>query len=197
MSTDLAPYLKRLENIFNEIDSEYAKGQEHYGGFTCEGCPDNCCTTVFSHYTLAEYFYLCEGLDQLDDPTIETVVKRAEEYFRQIAKKGYKQESLSIMCPLNVDEKCIVYKSRPLICRIHGLPASLSKPGKPVQSWPGCDIFKAKHADETIDFQIDRTLFFTQIADVEKQVRQEMVFFQQYKKTIAEMILDYAKGQML
>ncbi len=195
-TTDMEPYIKQLENVFNDIDIEYKKGQSHYGGFSCEGCPDNCCKTVFNHYTLAEYFYFCEGLDKLEDSVMEDVSVRARDYFQQIARVGYAQESLEIMCPVNFDGKCIVYENRPLICRVHGLPSVLHTPGRKGQQWNGCNVFQEKNNGTDLTLIIDRTRYFTLIASIEKGIRQEMVFFKKYKKTISEMILDYLRGQI-
>ncbi|MEO5361234.1 MAG: hypothetical protein H7843_12425 [Nitrospirota bacterium] len=200
MSFDITPYIDKLSEIFMASDALYQKSQEHYtvGGepFSCTGCLDNCCTTVFYHYTLIEYFYLAEGLSQIaDDAMAEAIVERSQAYFMEIVRNPFKTDSLRIMCPLNFDGMCVVYKNRPLICRVHGVPSSLSQPGKANQRWDGCKRFTDQHGGKEFPVVIDRTPFYSQIASLEGQLRKEMVFFQRYKKTIAEMIIDYIKEE--
>ena len=51
-----------------------------------------------------------------------------------------------------------------------------------------------EHGDK-VDFEIDRTAFYTRMASLERELREEMVFFQKNKKTIAEMIITGATGR--
>ncbi|MBF0456933.1 MAG: hypothetical protein HQK99_03455 [Nitrospirae bacterium] len=201
MSVDITPYISKLSEIFNASDALYLKSQNSYlttagEAFSCTGCLDNCCTTVFYHYTLIEYFYLAEGLSQIMDPEMaETIAERSQAYFMEIVRNPFKTDSLRIMCPLNFDGKCVVYQNRPLICRVHGVPSSLSQPGKAVQRWDGCKKFVELHGGKDFPVVIDRTPFYAQIAALEGQLRKEMVFFQKYRKTIAEMVIDFIKDE--
>ncbi|MBF0518545.1 MAG: hypothetical protein HQK92_02350 [Nitrospirae bacterium] len=203
MESDISIYMIRLSEIFSAIDADYKAAQDHYGGFTCSGCSDNCCTTVFNHYTLLEYFYLSEGLSKITDQALLKVIfMRAEMYFKEVAKNPFNMESLRIMCPLNFNDKCIVYENRPLICRSHGVPSVLKVNTAPKQQWPGCNRFKenyAKDADGTFnpDFYFDRTSHYSMLAALEKQLRIEFTFFQKIKKTVAEMVLDYFNEEMI
>ncbi|MBF0516893.1 MAG: hypothetical protein HQK97_07205 [Nitrospirae bacterium] len=203
MSVDIAPYIGKLSEIFMASDELYYKSQEHYRctssegkkePFSCTGCQDNCCTTVFYHYTLIEYFYLAQGLSLIDDQEMaEAIAERSQAYCMETAKNPYKTDSLRIMCPLNFDGNCVVYKNRPMICRVHGVPSSLNQTGKPTQYWDGCKRFRQLHTE--FPLVIDRTPIYTQIALLEGQLRKEMVFFQRYKKTIAEMVIDFIKDE--
>ncbi|MBF0318437.1 MAG: hypothetical protein HQL01_01355 [Nitrospirae bacterium] len=205
MSTDITPYVDKLAGIFAASDALYRASQEHYpmvgtdgtkGPFSCTGCEDNCCTTVFYHYTLIEYFYLAEGLSQIEDMEIAgAIAERSQAYLGEIVKNPFKTDSMRIMCPLNFDGMCVVYQNRPLICRVHGVPSELRPPGKAVQHWDGCKRFVDLNGREGLSFVIDRTPFYSQIAALEGQLRRELVFFQKYRKTIAEMVLDYIKDE--
>ncbi len=195
MSIDLSSYLEKLSEIYDSIDREYEALQEHYNHFSCEGCDDNCCTTVFFHYTLTEYLFLVEGLEAMDKGRFDFVLQTAKAYQKEFLKNPYEYESLRIMCPLNIEGLCILYKHRPLICRIHGLPGFLESPKKGKQHWSGCLRFRHIHGEDT-ERAIDRTPFYTQIATLEGQVRRELVFFQKYKKTIAEMIIDFSNDEI-
>jgi len=203
MSFDLTPFLDELTKIFISIDEEYKNAQELYDNFSCEGCEDNCCTTVFNHYTLIEDFIVSEGLGLLEPEQLEEAIKRAYAYCAEMSKNRGNIESLKIMCPLNFEGKCGIYENRPLICRIHGLPAKLNSPVKGAQSWQGCDRFQKMHPEipEKVvrplrlkEVVIDRTKYYTQVASLEGHLRKLFSYTQKHKKTIAEMVVDFAKG---
>lgn len=195
---DLSPYLAELVEIFSGIDTAYAAGQKACGGFSCTGCPDNCCTTVFHHYTLLENFYLMEGLANIDVTQANVVYMRAQMYYGEQLKNPFKLTQLRIMCPLNFNDKCIVYEHRPFICRIHGLPTVMLSPLKGTQRWGGCKRFQELHPEgkvgsggEPTEYILDRTPFMARLASLEGRLRKELVYLHKYKKTIAEMVLDF------
>ncbi|MEO5357827.1 MAG: hypothetical protein H7844_11075 [Nitrospirae bacterium YQR-1] len=203
MEADILAYMERLSQIFSAIEADYKTAQEHYSGFNCDGCEDNCCTTVFNHYTLLEYFYLCEGLTKITDQALLKVIfMRAQMYYSEVAKKPFNMESLKIMCPLNFNDKCVVYENRPLICRSHGVPSVLQVNTAPAQRWPGCNRFKenfAKNAEGNFepDYYFNRTPHYSQFAALEGDLRSDFTYFHKFKKTIAEMVLDYFNEEMI
>jgi hypothetical protein len=192
MSIDLTPFLDQLTEIFSSIDKEYKDMQGVYGNFSCAGCEDNCCATVFNHYTLIEDFIVSEGLGLLNPNQLEQAVKRSEAYCIELEKNRGNIESLKIMCPLNFDGMCGIYSNRPLICRIHGLPARLNSPIKGMQTWAGCKRFQQLYPEINSDV-IDRTKYYTLIATLEGKMRKLFSYTQKHKKTIAEMVMDFAK----
>ncbi|MBF0537139.1 MAG: hypothetical protein HQL03_02685 [Nitrospirae bacterium] len=194
---DLTPFMDKLGDIYREIDEQYTHIQGVYNGFNCDACDDNCCTTVFHHYTLIEEYYLFRGLSEINDQQlVEAVLQNAESYCMQVARHPHDSHTLRIMCPVNHQGRCIVYKHRPLICRIHGVAAVLHSPIKGRQQWDGCQLFVQRCGDNVkIKGQLlDRTPFYTRIATLEKQLRHELVFLHKTKKTIAEMVMDFANG---
>ncbi len=195
MDIDISNYLDKLSEIYKEIDSEYEKTQKHYDNFSCKDCDDNCCTTVFHHYTFIENLFMIEGFDTVEPERWKVINERAKDYFTQLTKSGHCVTSLKIMCPLNFDGLCSLYEYRPLICRIHGVPSFLQSPHRGKQEWQGCKRFEKLHGDK-IDSFMDRTPYFTKIATLEGQVRQELTYFQKHRKTIAEMIMDYSKEEI-
>ncbi len=192
MDINIAAYLNKLSEIFKEIDKEYENTQKLYNNFSCSECNENCCTTVFYHYTLLENFYLLEGLRMIEPEKMITIRERAESYYNELVKNQFEFTSLKIMCPLNFDNLCCIYEYRPLICRIHGLPGILHTPHRGKHQWQGCKRFKELYGEE-IYLYINRTPYYTKIATLEGQLKKELVFQHKYKKTITEMILDYAK----
>ncbi|KJU86211.1 hypothetical protein MBAV_001594 [Candidatus Magnetobacterium bavaricum] len=196
-ANDVIPFIDKLGDIYREIDEQYAHMQGVYGGFNCDGCNDNCCTTVFYHYTLIEEYYLFRGLSEIADPQIaEAVMQNAEAYCAQLTRHPYDSHTLRLMCPVNHNGRCIVYKHRPMICRIHGVAAVFHSPAKGTQQWDGCQLFVQKCGDDlkSKGQMLDRTPFYTRIATLEKQLRQELFFMQKTKKTIANMVVDFANG---
>ncbi len=188
MELDISQYLDRLYEIYHEIDSAYSSAAEYYG-FSCEGCQENCCNTVFYHHTLIEYFGVLEGFDTLPEPLKEEALGKAEEYVKTLNRYRGKEEQIKLMCPLNFDGLCKIYEYRPLICRIHGLPGELNHPTKGKQPFSGCKRFEATNHKERTQI-IDRTPFYTRIATLESEVRRSMDYLMKFNKTIAEMLLD-------
>jgi len=194
MNKDLIPFFDRLAKVYSDIGEEYDRLAGHYRSFSCEGCQDNCCTTVFSHYTLIEHLYFLEGFRRLQEKERADMTARAKGYAETLALHSGPAEELDLMCPVNVDGLCGVYKNRPLICRIHGLPSLLRSP-RGVQQWKGCLRFQEMHG-ENIDQEMDRTGYYSAIASIEADLRKDISFFHKYKKTIADMVLDLEREGM-
>ncbi len=195
MDIDISPYFDRLAEAYKKIDDDYDKVAKHYDDFSCEGCEDNCCVTVFFHYTLIENLYFMEGFEGLPEDKQKKAIQKARDYMKELVEHPFGETELSIMCPANFDGQCVAYEHRPLICRIHGLPGVLHSPRKGVQKWEGCSGFVKKHGDSVTE-EMDRTVFYSDIAFIERDLREEMVFVQKLKKTIAEMIVDQTKDEI-
>jgi Fe-S-cluster containining protein len=122
------PLLSRLEILFDEMDRAYAQVSDRYG-FQCNGCSDNCCLTRFYHHTLLEYLYLVEGMRSLEPDRRRSIRKAALAANTRMDEADQRGETLHIMCPLNRDGQCVAYPYRPMICRLHGIPHELHRPG--------------------------------------------------------------------
>ena len=187
------PLLNRLEALFREMDRAYAAVADQYG-FRCNGCADNCCLTRFSHHTLAEYLYLVEGLRSLESGVRQAVQKQALAVEAGMAAADRRDEPIRIMCPLNRDEQCMLYPYRPMICRLHGIPHELHRPGGNVIKNPGCDEFfdQCRESGKTEYVRFDRTPFYRQMAMMEKELRQKTGYSDKIKFTIAQMLVTIA-----
>jgi Fe-S-cluster containining protein len=188
MKIDTAVFMDKLFRIYGEIDSVCRDSADYYG-FSCDGCNDNCCRTVFYHYTIVESFGLLEGFDKLPVEIKDESMRRGRDYLKDLDKHRGKEEELEMMCPLNYDGRCRIYEYRPLICRIHGFPGGLDHPVKGKQSFTGCGIFN-KTFQQKWTHLIDRTPFYTRIANLEGQIRREMDYMMRFRKTIAEMLIE-------
>lgn len=176
----------RIEQLYRLMDNQWDKTALLYG-FECNGCDDNCCETEFYHHTLIEKAYLIHGFNQLPLPSVILAKKRAQKVCTKsniAAKKGV---VIRIMCPLNQEGKCILYKFRPMICRLHGVPHELLKPDGTYSRNPGCkagsDLFSAGY------FQFDRTPFYSEMAAIEKEYLSFIGKNVKIKQTIAQMLV--------
>jgi hypothetical protein len=179
-------YLERLQAVFCAMDREYKDNAAQYG-FKCDGCKDNCCKTHFYHHTHIEVLYLTEGFKTLSSENQMVVKSRAEDICRQpeIARESKKPSQ--IICPLNFNNLCILYRYRPMICRLHGIPHELQKNSGRKIYGPGCATFDARCADRAY-IKFDRTPFYFELAALESEFRQAAGISEKIKVTIAEML---------
>ena len=196
MTVDVAPYLERLSGIYDAIDRGYQELAKEHAGFTCNGCEDLCCNSVFVHFTLLEHIYVIEGFRKLSGERRRDVLSRAREYNTEYSKVSRPEENFRMPCPLNYDSLCILYTFRPMACRIYGLPGVLRSPSKGVQEFEGCWRFKKLHGAEARK-RLDRTPFYRELAELEREFRERLVYFQKYRKTIAQMLLDEERKEAI
>jgi Fe-S-cluster containining protein len=183
---ELSPFFERLESICFSIDEKYNEAAGHYG-FQCTGCDENCCMTHFYHHTHIEFFYIVKGLRTLSDGQKQDILTQAKIVCENTEKNNGKPEPPKLMCPLNIKGKCIVYRNRPMICRMHGIPHELKKPGAPVHYGKGCNLFMENNLHKGY-FPFDRTPFYFQIARLENEMKERVGLKNKFKKTIAEML---------
>jgi hypothetical protein len=79
-----------------------------------------------------------------------------------------------------------------MICRLHGIPHELQKPGQKVIHGPGCSTFDERCAHKRY-FKFDRTPFYVAMAKLENEFKQAMGLDGRIRMTIAEMILRIAR----
>ncbi len=171
-----------MDQAFDSVASQY--------GFHCHGCKDNCCQTLFYHHTLLEYLYLAEGLRKIDRDQLPALNQRASAVTAQIGKAATMEAAPRIMCPLNEDGRCLIYAHRPMICRLHGIPHELHRPGGNIAKTPGCDEFfsqcRQQRKSDYIPF--NRTPFYRDMAVLEKELRSETDYLSKIKLTVAQML---------
>jgi Fe-S-cluster containining protein len=170
------------------MDAAYdAAASEH--GFVCTGCADNCCLTRFHHHTLAELSLLHSAFSRLPPADRKAGAGRAEAVLTRYRAAEKTGESPRAMCPINVDQRCMLYPFRPMICRMHGIPHQLHGPGRPVVYGPGCGAFSERCGNGSAGPVFDRTPFYRKMAALEKEFRAAAQYSGKIKWTIAEMIL--------
>ena len=190
----LPPELSQeISEIYQAMQEEYKKMADEIP-LTCKGCPDNCCDSYFQHHTFSEWAYLWEGLRRLDDAPLDRITQRAKEYVRESADVLATGSRPQLMCPLNEDGLCVLYQNRMLVCRMHGIPAALTRPDGKSMRFPGCfrcqEIVREKYEQETDAPAMDRTLLFRRLAALESRFMGERRhLYPRVKKTIADMIV--------
>jgi len=187
VSMDKIEFLNRLRAHYSAMDLEYNRVSSKQG-FVCSGCQDNCCLTHFYHHTWLEFFYIKEGIHTLSGKEQELVVESAHKVVEKKSQADMNGVEAFLMCPLNMDGRCILYAYRPMICRLHGIKYTLHIPGQGIIQGPGCEEF-VKQTENSPDIKIDRTPFYQEMAQLEREFREMMGITERFKRTVAEMIL--------
>ncbi len=184
-----ADMIKRVEKLYNEMETEYDKVAQELD-FSCQGCPDNCCDSYFLHHTYLEWCYLWMGFRELPKEKQEEILDRAQRYIIAADKAQHSDERPQIMCPLNEKGLCIVYKHRLMVCRTHGVPATITRPdGKKLQ-FPGCFRCQELQQDDNSALRVERTPLLRQLAMLENELLDnKRHLYAKVKLTIAEMLV--------
>ena len=163
-----AQAFRKLASLYDDMQNQY---QAHGAslGLTCEGCAQNCCTSYFQHHTRIEWAYLHHGLAELPSATRQEYERRAKAYVRDAGEALAAGERPHVMCPLNDDGLCGVYKHRLMICRLHGVPNMLRYPNGRMVDFPGC--YRSQELCEKAEHVpvLGRTPLYTRLMELEVQ----------------------------
>ena len=158
--------------------------------FTCGGCPDNCCDSYFQHHTYVEWAYLWQGLMELEPECRKEIENRAVEYGAACERALARGERPQSMCPLNEEGRCGLYHHRLMICRMHGVPSSLTYPNGQIKKFPGCFRCQEIVGDRQAVPMVERASLFRGLVALEQELLGEQQDqLPKVKKTIADMIL--------
>lgn len=183
----------RLQDIYEKMEQDYDKvAQQLY--FSCSGCPDNCCDSYFLHHTYAEWAYLWVGFRELGQTKQEELKQRSSDYIEQCRVAKNCGEQPLVMCPLNEDGLCLLYKFRLLVCRTHGVPATMTRPDGQTMRFPGCfrcqQLVEKKYDNSIQPPHVERTPLLRQLVLLESELldnRRHLL--PKVKMTIAEMLV--------
>lgn len=186
------PLLLRLAALYREMEEQYDSTADAIG-LSCSGCPDNCCDSYFLHYTYAEWAYLWVGLQSLDREMIDRIVDRAHQYVEQSRSLTGGGGPPRLMCPLNEGGRCVLYSHRLMICRLHGVPAAMTRPDGRTLRFPGCfrcqqitSVYSAHDRDLP---SMNRTDLLRRMAALESELlNNRRHLYPKVSRTIAEMI---------
>jgi hypothetical protein len=161
-------YLEKMKRIYISMDRAYKEASAFY----------------FFHYTIAEYLFLLRGFWSLPGGMKREISDRATNMCDPSKRDHY-------LCPLNLEDRCLLYPYRTMICRLHGLPFGVRRPDGQRDEGPGCSKFEEEIKRKGLPSRrIERTPFYTGLANLEREIRIEISHFGRFKKTIAEMIRD-------
>jgi len=193
--THIPEHFSPLVQLYHDMDKTWNRVAQQYG-FQCNGCEENCCLSLFFHHTHAEVSFLQFGFQTLPRKDQKHILGLSRDYCRQTFSEtegNHNQPtSQKAPCPLLKMDRCSLYNFRPMICRMHGLPHELHKPGFHVIKGRGCD---AGEFDSRTYIPFDRTPFYKQMAVIEMNFRQLTGKTGKIKKTIAQILTGAIPGQ--
>ncbi|MEJ2155322.1 MAG: YkgJ family cysteine cluster protein [Desulfobacteraceae bacterium] len=141
---DLESYFEKYRSLVQQVDAVFKQVQEEYGEcVACKvGCSD-CCHALFD-LTLIEAMFIKNQFDKvIPEQDRQKILERANVADRKVyklkreASKAHQEgkpenqilEEMAeqrIRCPLLDDhEKCEMYASRPITCRLYGIPTAI------------------------------------------------------------------------
>ncbi|THB76646.1 MAG: hypothetical protein D6B25_09400 [Desulfobulbaceae bacterium] len=190
LNSDLAA---QIEALYRDMEESYDSVATPIG-LTCEGCPDNCCDSYFLHHTYIEWAYLWYGISKLEPAHIQLLKERSAEYEQQaceLLKKGVRPQ---LMCPLNENGRCTLYHYRLMVCRTHGVPASLTRPDGHRFNFPGCfraqAIIEQSDDDKVGEYSMERTELMKRLVLLEQTFTSgSRHVLPKVKMTIASMVV--------
>lgn len=181
--------VEQVAELYRDMETAYDHTAKVLG-FSCSGCPDNCCDSYFLHHTYTEWAYLWQGLNALQDSQLRNITEKAGSYVVESEAALASGERPMIMCPLNSGGLCVLYSHRMMICRLHGIPATFTRPDGQKPDFPGCFRCQEQFSGESTDAPLDRTQFFKRLVELEVGllVHRRMTA-PRVKLTIAQMIV--------
>jgi len=184
---------EQLKVLYEDMEQAYDV-VAHKLGHGCDGCPDNCCDSYFLHHTYIEWAYLWQGVEALDDERRQSLLARARAYEMEAQKIVAAGERPKIMCPLNEEGRCMLYRHRLLVCRTHGVPATMTRPDGRKLSFPGCfrcqDLIVDKQIENADMPTMERTILLKRLVMLEQELLQgRRHLAPKVKRTIAAMLI--------
>lgn len=179
----------KISVLYREMEESYENTAESLG-FSCSGCPDNCCDSYFLHHTYSEWLYLWQGLKTLDELQLQRIIAEAARNVTESEAALSRGKRPMIMCPLNLDGRCSLYPYRLMICRLHGVPSSMTRPDGRKINFPGCFRCQEQIKKSDTVTHLDRTRFFKRLVALELELLTEArAAVPRIKLTIAQMIV--------
>lgn len=149
MIPDLSAVFSKYESLRAEADALFSRVREAQPACVAckEGCSD-CCHALFD-LSLAEAMYLNRAFNRAfgHGPERSAILSRAAEIDRRLTrlkrdlfraeKDGESPQAIlaraaqvKLPCPLlDDDQRCLLYESRPVTCRIYGVPTAIGGQG--------------------------------------------------------------------
>jgi Fe-S-cluster containining protein len=178
--------VQKANHLFSTIQEKYPLSV-HCRIHCCD-----CCNAIFGVFPI-EGAYIHRNFSRLDRKVRRDVLRRAEKAEAEILRakemlkvfedkpqmKVYGLGKQRVRCPfLSEREECILYESRPIICRIYGVPFSL-KDGKNEKAYVcGLSGFQEKVAYPTV--KLDK--IYQELCNLSNELYTEVGYIQPGKK---------------
>jgi Fe-S-cluster containining protein len=136
------------EGVADKAEAAFQEMQKEHGScIKCEPHCADCCHAVFGLF-LIEAGYLKEHFDKLTDKEKKAALVRCEQAEKSLERlqnmlraheddpqmQAYIMSRERIPCPLlNEQQECILYRNRPITCRVYGIPTKVQ--GKARVCW--------------------------------------------------------------
>jgi protein-tyrosine phosphatase len=138
---DLSTYFAEYEAVAQKATADIQRAQKSFTELlSCGDETDSCCHQFFD-VQLIEAIYLSHKMNrslksEIRNQVIHNAVEIGQKTRRikaRLSGKGDDGDNLSkalaedyasaeLLCPLNSDQRCLLYGYRPIRCRVHGLP---------------------------------------------------------------------------
>jgi len=134
--------ISRYETLLARVDAWFARSMERYpASIACGSGCSSCCRALFD-ITLLDAYYLKVGFDALPAEVREPVLEKCRARLAGMRREwpefdhpfflNYRpEEDWEALMPdedetpcvlLGEDGRCLVYRHRPMTCRLHGIP---------------------------------------------------------------------------
>lgn len=184
--------LLQVRGIYCKLEQDYTEVAAELG-FSCTGCTDNCCDSFFLHHTYTEWAFLWLGFSRLDRSQQQEILLKSRNYLQQCNEAQKRGERPQVMCPLNEGGLCTLYEYRLLVCRTHGVPATLTRPDGQRLQFPGCfrcQELVQKEYGKAQPPHVERTPLLRELVMVENDLLDnKRKLMPKVKMTIAEMLV--------
>jgi Fe-S-cluster containining protein len=138
----MAETIIKYRALLGEIDAWYRRSMERYPQLiACQSGCSECCRSLFD-ITLLDAYVLKQGFDELPQELKQKVLGKCRDRLERMRESWPEfdhpyllnhrpEEEWSALMPeddetpcvlLGDDGRCLVYESRPMTCRLHGLP---------------------------------------------------------------------------
>jgi hypothetical protein len=179
----------QVTELYQDMEAAYDQAAAALD-FSCSGCPDNCCDSYFLHHTYTEWAYLWQGLKSLEESQLQNITGKAAKYVAESEASLAQGEHPILMCPLNTNGLCSLYPYRLMICRLHGVPATFTRPDGKKLDFPGCFRCQEHIAADNTGASLDRTQFFRRLVELEiALLGHRRMTAPKVKLTIAQMVI--------
>jgi Fe-S-cluster containining protein len=152
------------------MDESYGEAASQTG-FSCDNCDgEACCTVDLPIHTFTEKLLLKQGLASLEAPLREEIRRRCGEIVRAKAEDPRGAAYRDSVCALSFRGRCALYRDRPMICRLAGIPHFIARPdGKTVERG-GCVRYEKEFRPSRPDLRVDRSDLYRDMAVIEVEV---------------------------